>query len=70
MDGDELPFPIGREREAGADVFAGEVGEITQNVLLCHARGQVLEHVIQRDPQSADTRLPPSLPGSIVISLR
>src|SRR6185295_6852666 len=59
--GHQFPLAIGGEGQAGLDVVAGQVREVTEDLGLLHARGEILKHVVYRDPQSADTGLAPLL---------
>src|ERR1700674_975974 len=50
-------FPIRREGQTSADVLGGEIRKIGQNFRLGHVRRQIVENVVDGDPQARDTRL-------------
>ena len=56
-DRDQPPLAISGEREAGPDVLARQVREVPEQIVLGHARRQVVEHVGDRYPQATDARL-------------
>jgi hypothetical protein len=57
-----LPHRLfGGERQAGADVFGRQLGEVRQRVFHTHAAGQVIQHVAHGDAHAADARLPAPL---------
>jgi hypothetical protein len=60
-------FTFRRVTETREDVFASQVREVDEDLLLCHSRGEVGEHVVHRDAHAADARLSPRFPGSTVM---
>ena len=56
-DRNQSPLAIRGEREAGPDVFARQVREVTEEVVLGHAGRQIVEHVGDRDAQATDAGL-------------
>src|SRR3954454_12506019 len=60
---EELPFPIGRERKAGANVVTSEFGEVGENLGLGHAGREILQDVLNCDAHAPNTRLPTALAG-------
>ena len=40
IDAGEAPFAVSRERKAGADILAGEIGIVAENIVLAHAGGK------------------------------
>lgn len=44
--------------QAGMDVFAGEIGEVGQQFLDRHGRGQSVQHVADAHPGASDDRPP------------
>lgn len=65
--GHQSPLTGSRKRQAGANILTSQVREVAKNVVLRHARGQVLQHVRNRDAQAANARLPAALARLIVI---
>lgn len=59
----ESALSIGGESEDRADVLRLEVRKVSEDLLLAHAGSEVVEHVVDRDPQTADTGFAASLPG-------
>ena len=57
----EFAFTIGRESQASSDVIGFEVGEIADDLLGRHAASEIVKHVVNGDPQIANTRLPATL---------
>jgi hypothetical protein len=49
---------IGREREAGLDVFRGEVREIVEHFSDGHASAQVIEDIGDGDARTPNTGFP------------
>jgi len=43
--------------ETGADIFFGKIGKVTEDILVRHARSEILEHIMHGDAQTADARL-------------
>ncbi len=60
---DQPPLTPRREGQAGADVFAGQVWEILENLICRHAGSEAVENIRDRDPQPADARSTPALAG-------
>ncbi len=56
-------FPIRRQAQAGSNVFGAQFREILQDFLRRHPGRQILQHVINRDPQAPETRLAAPLAG-------
>jgi len=56
-----LPFAVCGEGQRGLDVFPLKIGKILHNLLRRHAPGQVIEDIVNRDPQAADARLSSAL---------
>ena len=54
----EPALSIGSKGKAGTNIFDGQFGEITEYFFGCHARRQVLQHVLYRDPHPADAGFP------------
>ena len=52
-----LPLAIRGVTQAGEDIFFGERGKVSQDLLVTHSRRKVREHIIDRDPQPANARL-------------
>ena len=50
-------FTCRREGETVANAFRREIGKITEDLLLAHPAGQVLQHVVNRDPSPHKTGL-------------
>jgi hypothetical protein len=50
-------FSFGRVGQTGADIFAGQLAELADDLFLGHAGGQVRQHVAHRDARSAHERL-------------
>ncbi len=44
--------------ERGPNVVSSDLGEVGHDLVTAHARGQVLEHVVHRDPRPNEARLP------------
>jgi hypothetical protein len=61
--GDEAALAIDGEGIDRAEVFWLEIWKIGQDVGFSHSGGEVAEHVGDRDPQAANTRLPVALDG-------
>src|SRR6186713_364284 len=62
-EGDERPFAVRGEGEAGADVLGFKVREVREDLGFRHAGREVVENVIDRDPQAANARLAAALGG-------
>ena len=45
------------ELERGPHVIGGQFREVAHDLVATHARGQVLEHVVHRDPGPNEARL-------------
>jgi len=60
---DEPALPVGGEGEARANVLARQVRKVCEDLVLGHPGREVLEHVIHRDAQPADTGFPAPLAG-------
>jgi hypothetical protein len=57
----EMPFTsfTGRsESQRGADVLGLQAREVSENLFLGHATGEVLEDIVDGDPSALDTGLP------------
>jgi hypothetical protein len=52
-----------RVAQTRQDVFAGEVREVGEDLLLRHPRGQIGEHVVHGDAHPVDARLTAALSG-------
>lgn len=48
--------------KAGPDIVGLQVRKIGQNLVLAHATGEVLEHILDRDAQTPDTGLAAPFP--------
>ena len=59
----ESAFGVRREGQAGADVGLGEIGKIGQNLLMGHSASQVIQHIVEGDPQPANTGLAATFSG-------
>ena len=66
-DGQQSPLPIRRECQARSDVFAREIGKISEDFILSHSRSEVLENGVDRPRRPRIQGFPPRFPGSIVI---
>ena len=44
--------------QRGPNVVSSDLGEVGHDLVTAHARGQVLEHVVHRDPRPNEARLP------------
>jgi hypothetical protein len=53
-------FTVRRVGQAGQDVFASQVGKVGKESFCRHPRGEVIEDLMDRDPQSADASFPPA----------
>src|SRR6267142_505270 len=58
---DELALAVGGERQAGLNIFGGEVREVRENLRLAHAAREVFQHVRYRHARSANSRFPAAL---------
>ena len=47
--------------EAGANVFLCEIGKVAKDILMRHARSQILEHIVHGDAQTANARFAQAL---------
>lgn len=61
---------VSRECQCCPDVRALQVGDVGKDLVFAHAAGQVVEHVMNRDPQPTKARLAPRLLGSMVMRSR
>ena len=59
---DEAALPVRREGEGRPDVLALEVREVGQDFVLAHPAGEVVEDVVDSDPEAANARLAAALP--------
>lgn len=66
----QSPLTICGKGKASPDVLTGEIGEIVQDLVLGHARSEIVEHVVYRHPHPRMQGLPPIFPGSMVMILR
>ena len=57
----EPSLPVRCVGQTGPDVIEGEVWKITNNFSRRHSRGQVFQHVTNRDPQPPNASLPAPL---------
>ena len=58
MRGEHQPLlSIGSKRQAGEDVFFGEVWKVPQYFFLAHAGSEVVQDVVDGDSQTPDARL-------------
>jgi hypothetical protein len=56
----KLTFTVSRKRDASTNIFTHKIGKVSKNLVLAHARSQVLQNVIDRDTEAANTGLPAS----------
>ena len=55
---EELPFAVGGEGEASANIVTGKFGEVGENLGLGHAGGEILQNVLNSDSHATNTGLP------------
>src|SRR5437764_621898 len=51
---EQLSFSIGRKTKTSINIIMCEIGKVSKDVVTRHSRGHVLEHFVNRDPQSAN----------------
>lgn len=59
--GDQFPFPVSGKGQTGADVIVREVREIPKDIVFGHAGGQILQHLVDRNAETADAGFPAAL---------
>ena len=59
----KLSLAVGCERKARPDVKQGQLWKVSDNFLSRHPSRQILQNVLDRDPEPTDTRLPTALVG-------
>jgi len=62
----EAAFALGGELERGSDVGLGELGEVGDDLLARHPAGEVLQHVVDRDPGADEARLAAAHPVAYI----
>jgi hypothetical protein len=58
-----MPFPIRGEPKAGSDILQLKLGKVLDELLGGHPRGELIQDVVHRDPESSDARLSAPLAG-------
>lgn len=61
MDSHEVTLTVRRERQAGPDILHRQFWKISQDFLLGHPRGQIGEHIGDRDSHPTDAGLTTAL---------
>lgn len=59
----DTALPIRRIRQAGADVFLGELRVVTEDFLVRHPDSEPTEHIRDCDPHPADAWTTPAFAG-------
>ena len=57
MTGSQSSLTRSSELKHGLDVIGGQFGKLLEYLFICHAPGQVLEHVLDGDARTSDARL-------------
>ena len=52
------PFAVGRKSEAGANIVLVQIWKIPQDLFVRHSRGQVIQHIVNGNPQPAHAGFP------------
>ena len=60
---EQVALSVGGIAQAGLDVPRSQVGEVVQDVLGAHSRGEIREDIVHRDPHATDSRLAATLAG-------